>query len=107
MKGANTSTVVATMSNNPVTHKKMASGIIQRLSESLCQLCHRSERAAKHDESASGPATCLDHVTQPPSSKCQLVFLSRPKCASLRESLQRLEHRSCSAGMLSTLQLHD
>src|SRR5207245_8567372 len=36
MNGASASTVVATMSSSPVMHRKMASGVSQRLSESLC-----------------------------------------------------------------------
>src|SRR5713226_8030140 len=35
MNGASASTVVATISTSPVTHRKMASGVSQRLSESL------------------------------------------------------------------------
>src|SRR5258707_15091922 len=111
MKGANTSTVVATMSNNPVTHKKIASGVIQRLSESLCHNpCVNCAIDPNVLPNTINPRRVLLRVfiTQPPSPLFFLVVsLPAPRCASPLESLRQPEHLSCSAEMLSTLQRHD
>src|SRR5438128_3212754 len=112
MNGASASTVVATMSSSPVMHRKMASGVSQRLSESLC---HNPRANCAMDPNVLAntinPRRVLPRVliTQPPPSPLfyLVVFLPAPRCASALESLQRPEHLSCSAGMLSTLQLHD
>src|SRR5260370_21312651 len=111
INGDSASTVVAKTSSSPVMHRKMANGMSQRLSESLC---HNPPANWAMDPNmlanTINPRRVLPRfliTSQPPSSMRLLVFLSLPMCASLRGSLQRPEHRSCSAGMLSSLQLHD
>src|SRR6266567_456868 len=111
MNGASASTVVATMSSSPVMHRKMASGVSHRLSESLCHNpCANCAIDPNVLPNTISPRRVLLRVliTQPPSPLfCLVVFLPVPRCASPLESLRRPEHRSCSAGTSSTLQLLD
>src|SRR5437016_12130091 len=111
MNGASTSTVVATISSSPVTHRKMASGVSQRLSESLCHNpCANCAIDPNVLPNTINPRRVLLRVliTQPPSPLfCLVVFLRAPRCASALQSLRQPEHQFCSAGMWNTLQLRD
>src|SRR3981081_4738896 len=111
MNGASASTAVANMSKSPVIHRKTASGVSQRLSESLC---HNPRANCAIDPNVLpntiSPRRVLPRVliTQPPPPLfCLPEFLPLPRCASSLESLRRHEHRSCNAGMSSTLQPPD
>src|SRR5882672_5552546 len=110
MNGASASTAVANMSSSPVMHRKTASGMSQRLPESLC---HNPRASCAVDPNVLpntiSPRRVLPRVliTQPPLLFCLLEFLPSPRCASSLESLPRPEHRSCNAGMSSTLQPPD
>src|SRR6266550_1085646 len=112
MNGASASTVVATIRSSPVTHRKIASGVSQRLSESLCHNpCANCAIDPNVLPNTISPRLVLPRVliTQPPFLPlfCLVVFLPVPMCASALESLPRPEHRSCSAGTSSNLQPPD
>src|SRR5262245_22651409 len=104
MNGASASTVVATRSSTPVTHRKIASGASQRLSEPLC---HNPRANCAIDPkvlpNTISPRLVLPRVliTQLPPLVCLLVLLPLLRCASLLESLRQPEHQSCNAGMSS------
>src|SRR4029077_13974648 len=110
MNGASASTAVATMSSSPVIHRKTASGVSQRLSESLC---HNPRANCAIDPkvlpNTISPRRVLPRVliTQPPPLFCLLGFLPLLRCASSLASLRQPKHRSCSAGRSSTLQPPD
>src|SRR5580693_2857201 len=98
------------MSSSPVIHRKMARGVSQRLSESLC---HNPRANCAIDPNVLPNTISLRRVlprvliTQPPPLFCLVESLPLPRCASSLESLRRPEHRSCSAGMSHTLQPPD
>src|SRR6266571_2220531 len=96
MNGASASTAVANVSSSPVIHRKTASGVSQRLSESLC---HNPRANCAIDPNVLpntiSPRRVLPRVliTQPPPLFCLVEFLPLPRCASSLESLRRPEHR--------------
>src|SRR6058998_1005969 len=112
MNGASASTAVANVSSSPVIHRKTASGVSQRLSESLC---HNPRTNSAIDPNVLpntiSPRLVLLRIliTQPPPHPlfCLVVLLPAPRCASALASLRQPEHRSCSAGMSSNLRLPD
>src|SRR5215469_7137564 len=105
MNGASASTVVATISSSPVTHRKIARGVSHRLSEPLC---HNPFASCAMDPNVLpntiSPRLVLPRVliTQLPPLVCLLLFLPLSRCVSSLESLRQPEHRSCNAGKSNT-----
>src|SRR6185369_7908557 len=110
MKGASASTAVASISNKPVTHKKMANGVSERLSGPPC---HNPRTSCAVDPNVLpntiSPRRVLPRVLikQLPPLLCPVGFLPWLIFVLLLESLRRQAHRCCSAGMWSNLRLHD
>src|SRR5256885_16471466 len=100
MNGASASTAVANVSSSPVIHRKTASGVSQRLSESLC---HNPRANCAIDPNVLpntiSPRRVLPRVliTQPPPLFCLVEFLPLPRCASSLESLRRPYFLYCTA----------
>src|SRR6266567_8051717 len=107
MNGANASTAVALMRNSPVTHRKMASGVSQRFSESLrhkpCASCAIDPNVLPNTMS---PRRVLPRVliTQPAPLLFPRVFLPPVTSVSSPEFVQLPIHRSHTAGRSRTLQ---
>src|SRR5260370_13320435 len=106
MHGASASTVVATMSSSPVIHRKTASGVSPRLSDSLS---HNPRASCAIDPNVLpntiSPRRVLPRVliTQPPPLFCLLEFLPLSTRASSLDSLPRPKHPSCRPGMSATV----
>src|SRR5581483_2229028 len=112
MNGASASTTVPTMSSSPVTHKKIASGVSQRLSESLLHNpCASWAIDPNVLPNTISPRWVLPRflITQPPASPsfCLLGSLPVRVCAWSPELLRRPERQFCNGGMWNTLQLDD